>query len=137
MFLSTTARYAEGVEVIKIVGEGFVDIVERGEEHSALRYMSSTGAVTKSGIMVGLGESDEEVIATLRDLRDAGVRIVTLGQYLRPSLEHYPVAAYITPEKFDWYRQKALEMGFDYCASAPLVRSSYLAEEALKSVQPK
>ena len=73
--------------------------------------MSSSGAVTKSGIMVGLGESDEEVIATLSDLREAGVRIVTLGQYLRPSLEHYPVAAYITPEKFDWYRQKALEMG--------------------------
>lgn len=102
-----------------------------------LRYMSSSGAVTKSGIMVGLGESDEEVLQTLSDLREAGVRIVTLGQYLRPSLEHYPVAAYITPEKFDWYRQKALEMGFDYCASAPLVRSSYLAEEALKSVQPK
>lgn len=102
-----------------------------------LRYMSSSGAVTKSGIMVGLGETDEEVLQTLSDLREAGVRIVTLGQYLRPSLEHYPVAAYITPEKFDWYRQKALEMGFDYCASAPLVRSSYLAEEALKSVQPK
>ena len=102
-----------------------------------LRYLSSRGAVTKSGIMVGLGESDDEVLQTLQDLRDAGVRIVTLGQYLRPSLEHYPVAAYITPEKFDWYRQKALEMGFDYCASAPLVRSSYLAEEALKSVQPK
>ena len=99
-----------------------------------LRYMSSSGAVTKSGIMVGLGETDDEVIQTLHDLREAGVRIVTLGQYLRPSLEHYPVAAYITPEKFDWYRQKALEMGFDYCASAPLVRSSYLAEEALKSV---
>lgn len=99
-----------------------------------LRYMSSSGAVTKSGIMVGLGESDDEVLQTLKDLREAGVRIVTLGQYLRPSLEHYPVAAYITPEKFDWYRQKALEMGFDYCASAPLVRSSYLAEEALKSV---
>ena len=102
-----------------------------------LRYLSSSGAVTKSGIMVGLGESDDEVLQTLKDLREAGVRIVTLGQYLRPSLEHYPVAAYITPEKFDWYRQKALEMGFDYCASAPLVRSSYLAEEALKSVQPK
>lgn len=102
-----------------------------------LRYMSSTGAVTKSGIMVGLGESDDEVLQTLKDLREAGVRIVTLGQYLRPSLEHYPVAAYITPEKFDWYRQKALEMGFDYCASAPLVRSSYLAEEALKSVELK
>lgn len=102
-----------------------------------LRYMSSSGAVTKSGIMVGLGESDDEVLQTLKDLREAGVRIVTLGQYLRPSLEHYPVAAYITPEKFDWYRQKALEMGFDYCASAPLVRSSYLAEEALKSVELK
>ena len=102
-----------------------------------LRYLSSSGAVTKSGIMVGLGESDDEVLQTLKDLREAGVRIVTLGQYLRPSLEHYPVAAYITPEKFDWYRQKALEMGFDYCASAPLVRSSYLAEEALKSVELK
>ena len=102
-----------------------------------LRYLSSSGAVTKSGIMVGLGESDDEVLQTLKDLREAGVRIVTLGQYLRPSLEHYPVAAYITPEKFDWYRQKALEMGFDYCASAPLVRSSYLAEEGLKSVELK
>ena len=102
-----------------------------------LRYLRSCGAVTKSGIMVGLGESDDEVLQTLKDLREAGVRIVTLGQYLRPSLEHYPVAAYITPEKFDWYRQKALEMGFDYCASAPLVRSSYLAEEALKSVELK
>ena len=104
---------------------------------ATLRYLSEQGAVTKSGIMVGLGETDDEVIQTLHDLREVGVRIVTLGQYLRPSLEHYPVAAYITPEKFDWYRQKAMEMGFDYCASAPLVRSSYLAEEALKSVEPK
>ncbi len=102
---------------------------------ATLRYLSDRGAVTKSGIMVGLGESDDEVLQTLGDLREAGVGIVTLGQYLRPTLEHYPVAAYITPEKFDWYRLKALEMGFDYCASAPLVRSSYLAEEALKNVR--
>lgn len=100
-----------------------------------LRYLGEQGAATKSAIMLGLGETEEEVLQTLRDLREAGVRIVTLGQYLRPSLEHYPVAAYITPEKFEWYRQQALEMGFDYCASAPMVRSSYLAEEALKSVQ--
>lgn len=100
-----------------------------------LRYLAEQGAVTKSGLMLGLGETEEEVLQTLHDLRDAGVRIVTLGQYLRPSLAHYPVAAYITPEKFEWYRQKALEMGFSYCASAPLVRSSYLAEEALKSVK--
>ena len=100
-----------------------------------LRYMSSRGVVTKSGLMVGLGESDGEVLQTLHDLRDAGVRIVTLGQYLRPTLEHYPVAAYISPEKFEWYRLQALEMGFSYCASAPLVRSSYMAEEALRSVK--
>lgn len=100
-----------------------------------LRYLSSRGVVTKSGLMVGLGESDDEVLQTLHDLRQAGVRIVTLGQYLRPTLEHYPVAAYITPEKFEWYRLQALEMGFSYCASAPLVRSSYMAEEALRSVK--
>ncbi len=102
-----------------------------------LEIISASGAVAKSGLMVGLGESDDEVLQTLRDLRKAGVEIVTLGQYLRPSLEHYPVAAYITPEKFDWYREKALEMGFSYCASAPMVRSSYLADAALESVRRK
>ena len=100
-----------------------------------LELISQSGAVSKSGLMVGLGESDDEVLQTLEDLRRAGVEIVTLGQYLRPSLEHYPVAAYITPEKFDWYREKALEMGFSYCASAPMVRSSYLADAALQSVK--
>lgn len=100
-----------------------------------LRYLSEQGVVTKSGVMIGLGEKDDEVLQTLHDLRDVGVRIVTLGQYLRPTLEHYPVAAYITPEKFEWYRLQALEMGFSYCASAPLVRSSYMAEEALHSVK--
>ena len=102
-----------------------------------LKIISELGMVSKSGLMVGLGESDEEVLQTLGDLRSAGVEIVTLGQYLRPSLEHYPVAAYITPEKFEWYRLQALEMGFSYCASAPLVRSSYLADEALLSVKSK
>ena len=102
-----------------------------------LEIISQSGAVSKSGLMVGLGESDDEVLQTLRDLRDVGVEIVTLGQYLRPSLEHYPVAAYITPEKFEWYRLQALEMGFSYCASAPMVRSSYLADAALQSVKRK
>ena len=103
----------------------------------ALEIISASGAVSKSGLMVGLGESDDEVLQTLRDLRDVGVEIVTLGQYLRPSLEHYPVAAYITPEKFEWYRTQALEMGFSYCASAPMVRSSYLADAALESVRKR
>ena len=102
-----------------------------------LQIISEMGAVSKSGLMVGLGESDDEVLQTLRDLRELGVEIVTLGQYLRPSLEHYPVAAYITPEKFEWYRLQALEMGFSYCASAPMVRSSYLADAALESVKSR
>ena len=112
----------------------------RAKYHTSLRALeiiSSMGLVSKSGLMVGLGESDDEVLQTLRDLRSVGVEIVTLGQYLRPSLEHYPVAAYITPEKFEWYRLQALEMGFSYCASAPLVRSSYLADAALESVKGK
>ena len=104
---------------------------------STLEKISASGAVSKSGLMVGLGESDDEVLQTLRDLRDVGVEIVTLGQYLRPTLEHYPVAAYITPEKFEWYRTQAFEMGFSYCASAPMVRSSYLADAALESVRCK
>lgn len=102
---------------------------------ATLRYLHERGAVTKSGMMVGLGESDGEVLRTLADLREAGVGIVTLGQYLRPTLEHYPVASYVTPEKFEHYRRQALDMGFSYCASAPMVRSSYRAEEALRSAK--
>lgn len=97
-----------------------------------LAYMSSLGLRTKSGLMVGLGEREDEVLQTLRDLRAAGVKIVTIGQYLQPAAQHWPVAEYVVPERFDEYRKAALDMGFDYCASAPLVRSSYLAEEALK-----
>lgn len=99
-----------------------------------LSTLAAQGAVTKSGIMVGLGESDEQIIETLRDLRQVGVKIVTLGQYLRPTLQHHPVARYVSPERFEWYREQALAMGFSYCASAPLVRSSYLADEALGAV---
>lgn len=102
-----------------------------------LRQLKSRGATTKSGLMVGLGERDDEVLQTLRDLREAGVSIVTIGQYLRPTLDHWPVAEYVTPERFGEYRRQALEMGFAYCASAPLVRSSYMAEEALRSVEKR
>ena len=101
---------------------------------ATLRYLAEQGVTVKSGLMVGLGESDEEVERTLADLREAGVRIVTIGQYLRPTAEHFPVAEYVTPERFEAYRLKALSMGFDFCASAPLVRSSYLADEAAASV---
>lgn len=100
---------------------------------AVLSYMGSLGLRTKSGLMVGLGESWEEVLQTLRELRDAGVGIVTIGQYLQPTSGHWPVAEYVEPERFEYYRRAAMDMGFGYCASAPLVRSSYMAEEALKS----
>jgi lipoyl synthase len=87
--------------------------------------------LTKSSLMLGLGESDAEIDATLADLRAAGVDLLTLGQYLRPTLNHLPVERFVTPAEFDQYRAQALARGFLECVSGPLVRSSYRAEQAL------
>jgi lipoic acid synthetase len=84
---------------------------------------------TKSGVMLGLGESEEEIIETMTDLRSVGVDILTLGQYLQPTPKHLPVQEFITPEQFDKYGQLGREMGFRYVESGPLVRSSYHAEK--------
>ena len=85
--------------------------------------------ITKSGIMLGLGESRDEVLEVMRDLRQSGCDLLTLGQYLAPSSSHHPVHIYIHPEEFSSYIEPALEMGFAAVASAPMVRSSYRAEE--------
>jgi lipoic acid synthetase len=95
----------------------------------ARRHRSSV--LTKSSLMLGLGETDEEIATTLGDLRAAQVDIVTLGQYLRPTLNHLPVERFVTPAEFDRYREQALALGFLECVSGPLVRSSYRAEQAL------
>lgn len=87
------------------------------------------GIFTKSSLMLGLGEKEEEVVETMQDLRAAGVDIITLGQYLRPSSWHLEVAEYVHPDKFAWYNEQARKMGFLYCASGPFVRSSYRAGE--------
>jgi lipoic acid synthetase len=87
---------------------------------------------TKSGLMVGLGETDEELYEVFTDLRKAGCDLLTVGQYLAPTKEHYPVAEYIPPERFEAYRAKALEMGFSDAACGPLVRSSYKAGEMFR-----
>jgi lipoic acid synthetase len=89
------------------------------------------GMLTKSSLMLGLGESDSEIEETLADLRAAGVDIVTLGQYLRPTRNHLAVERFVTPQEFDRYREQALAHGFLECVSGPLVRSSYRAEQAL------
>jgi lipoic acid synthetase len=92
---------------------------------------------TKSGLMVGLGEEWDEVVETLRDLRDAGVSIVTIGQYLRPSAANLPMARYYTPDEFSQLKRIGLELGFGHVESGPLVRSSYHAHEQTQSFESR
>ena len=97
-------------------------VLELVKQRDAAKY-------TKSSIMLGLGETDEEVLAALRDLRSVGCDVVTFGQYLQPTPRHLKVIEFITPEKFQWWQKTAEDMGFLYVASGPLVRSSYRAGE--------
>ena len=98
----------------------------------ARRHRREQGDVlVKTSLMLGLGETDDEILETMRDLRAAGVDLLTLGQYLRPTVNHLAVERFVTPEEFARYRQHALELGFVECVSGPLVRSSYRAEQAL------
>jgi lipoic acid synthetase len=102
------AKYWRSMEVLKVLKEG--------------------GVRTKSGIMLGLGEKKEEVVQTLRDLRNAGVDVVTIGQYLQPTKKHLPVVRFVHPDEFAEFREIGYELGFDYVESGPLVRSSYHSE---------
>jgi len=98
-----------------------------------LKYLTDKGMLTKSGIMVGLGETKQEVYETLKDLATVGVKIVTIGQYLQPTKEHLPVARYVPPHEFEEYKEMAYQLGFSHVESGPLVRSSYHAERHIKS----
>jgi lipoic acid synthetase len=100
-----------------------------------LQLFSKSGIETKSGIMVGLGETQDEVIETLQDLYHVGCRMITIGQYLQPTPQNIEVVEYIHPDIFDFYKKKALEIGFKITESGPLVRSSYMAEDAFKNKQ--
>lgn len=107
--IRSAAKYRRSLEVIATIAE--------------------KGAVPKSGIMLGLGETEPEVLQTMDDLLQAGCKVMTIGQYLAPSKEHLPVVAYIHPEQFEKYRTIGLEKGFSFVESSPLVRSSYRAEQ--------
>jgi len=98
-----------------------------------IKYIADNYTVAKSGIMLGLGETHEEILQTMDDLREAGCKVMTIGQYLAPTKEHMPVVEYITPEKFAEYKKIGLEKGFKFVESSPLVRSSYRAEEHVKA----
>ena len=97
-----------------------------------IRLIADSGVTAKSGIMVGLGETIAEVEETMDDLLANGCQILTIGQYLQPTRKHYPVAAYITPEQFDSYKETALQKGFRLVESGPLVRSAYYAEKQIR-----
>ena len=96
-----------------------------------LNILNKSGVRTKSGIMLGLGETDEEVIQTMKDLLDVGVTIMTIGQYLQPSKKHLPVFEYVHPDKFEMFKNIGIKLGFRIVESGPLVRSSYHAEKHL------
>ena len=94
-----------------------------------IKYIAENYKVAKSGIMLGLGETHEEILQTMDDLLEAGCKIMTIGQYLAPTATHMPVVEYITPERFLEYRKVGISKGFKFVESSPLVRSSYRAEE--------
>jgi lipoic acid synthetase len=98
-----------------------------------LKWAQESGAVIKSGIMVGVGETFEEVVEVMTDLREINCKLLTIGQYLPPTKAHYPIARYYHPNEFEDLRELGLEMGFTHVESGPLVRSSYHAEEAVIS----
>jgi lipoic acid synthetase len=105
---------------------------DRSLEVLAHAKQVAPGCPTKSGLMLGLGEGAEEVLDVMHDLRDHGVDILTLGQYLRPSAQHLPIVRYVPPEEFEEFRAAGIEMGFGHVESGPLVRSSYHAANAVK-----
>lgn len=97
-----------------------------------LQKITDSGLVPKSGIMLGLGETEQEILQTMDDLRAVGCRVMTIGQYLQPTRSHHPVHAYIHPDDFARYHTIGIEKGFTYVESSPLVRSSYKADEHVK-----
>ncbi len=124
---------------IETVPRLYADVRPQADYHRSLELIRRTGEfdralLTKSGLMLGLGEQPEEIECTLKDLLEVGCRVLTLGQYLQPSGNHLPVERYIPPEEFDKWRETAMNMGFAEVASGPFVRSSYHAGELFQKI---
>ena len=120
---------SHNIETVRRLTPAIRSVAKYEVSLTVLRHVSSRGVRAKSGIMLGLGETEEEVTEALKDLYATGCRIVTIGQYLAPSLDHIPVVEYVTPEKFEEYRRRGIEIGFEFVESSPLVRSSFHAEK--------
>ena len=121
---------------IETVPSLYPQVRPEADYHRSLDVLGHAAAhsprvITKSGIMVGLGETPDQVLDVLRDLRRVECQVLTIGQYLAPSSKHHPVVEYVEVEQFERYREEALRMGFRQVASAPLVRSSYHAGDLI------
>ncbi|MCL2412786.1 MAG: lipoyl synthase [Bacteroidales bacterium] len=122
--------FGHNLETVKRLTSEVRSRAKYHESLNVLRKASFAGLITKSGIMVGLGETEAEVVEILKDLRNVGCRMITIGQYLQPTKNNLPVSEYVTPEQFEVYKKIALDLGFDSVESAPLVRSSFMAERS-------
>ncbi len=147
--------FSANFELIQIVAQAGADIISHNLETvprltpllrskasyesslKVLEYLYSLGVRTKSGIMVGVGETQEEVLAVMDDLLNVSCKIMTIGQYLQPTKKHYAVREYIHPDVFEFYKEQALAKGFEFIESGPLVRSSYFAEKHIINKEKK
>ena len=121
--------FSHNVECVERISKAVRTQADWKRSLNVLRYSSDHGLLTKTGIMVGLGETSDEVIKTMEEVHDVGVSIFTIGQYLQPTKNHLKVKSYITEDIFDQYKNIGIETGFDIVESGPLVRSSYHADE--------
>lgn len=129
VFASKPDVFGHNMETVKRLSDQTRSRAKYDVSLKVLSLSNQAGLITKTGIMVGLGESEAEVIELMQDVRKVGVRLMTIGQYLQPTKSHIPVIEYVTPEQFARYREIGLELGFDNVESGPLVRSSYMAEK--------
>jgi len=121
---------------IEVVEELFNNIRPDGDYKTSLALLKNIKKInskmkSKSGFMIGFGETEDQIVKTIKDLKEADVDFLTIGQYLQPTKEHIEIKKYYTPEEFDYFKKIALSMGFKHVESGPLVRSSYHAEKAV------
>ena len=134
LFESQPEIFGHNIECVERISKQVRSQADWKRSLDVLRFSSKNGLRTKTGMMVGLGESFNEVVKTMKQISDTGVTIFTIGQYLQPSKKHLPVNRYVADQEFDDYKEIGLELGFDVVESGPLVRSSYHADEQARTV---
>ena len=127
--------FSHNIECVQRISKAVRPQSDWNRSLSILRASIEWGLKTKTGMMVGLGETDSEVLETMLESADLGIDIFNLGQYLQPTFDHLPVQRYVHPDTFDMFKEKGLEMGFAVVESGPLVRSSYHADEQAKRLE--